>query len=111
MGGVGPTTTTTARKLDFLHGLHLHISTFPHLLPFHAHDPRRRYKLKDRGQIAFGITLQVSAFFLFWLLPSTSRGDIWKFSVASVLFIGALPFIYVAPALQAKLTTRKSQVR
>lgn len=73
--------------------------------------PRRRYNLKDRGQIAFGISLQLIAFLLFWLTPSTSRSDLWKFSFASVLFIGALPFIYVAPALQAKLTTRRCQVR
>jgi MFS family permease len=101
------------------HGPHtcrLLTSSPAHLPKLHFRLPlssphRRRYNLKDRSQIAFGITLQLIAFLLFWLTPSTSRSDLWKFSFASVLFIGALPFIYVAPALQAKLTTRRCQVR
>lgn len=72
---------------------------------------RKRRPISDRVQLTFGMFLQLGGFLIFWLLPAANRKQLWKFAVASVTFVVGLPFVYVAPALQAKLTTQRTQGR
>lgn len=72
---------------------------------------RRKYQIADRIEITIGIVLQFAGFVLFWIMPAHGNQDLWKFVVSSVVFVVGLPFVYIAPALQAKLTTKRAQVR
>eukprot|EP00056_Hartaetosiga_gracilis_P021143 m.22897 g.22897 ORF g.22897 m.22897 type:complete len:506 (-) comp8912_c0_seq2:28-1545(-) len=70
---------------------------------------QRKYNVSDRLEILIGIVLQLIGFALFWAMPAHSNKELWKFAISSVVFVVGLPFVYIAPALQAKLTTRKAQ--
>jgi len=67
--------------------------------------------MSDRLQLTIGMFLQLTGFLIFWLLPATSMNSLWKFGIGSAIFVIGLPFVYVAPALQAKLTSQRTQVR
>lgn len=83
----------------------------------------KKHPIQDRVQIMIGVLLQVAAFFLFWFLPAENHhpdsdksnninsDQIWKFAISSGLFVIGLPFVYIATALQAKLTTENAQGR
>ena len=64
----------------------------------------------DRTEILVGVVLQFFGFLIFWLLPAHNSKQLWKFALGSVVFVAGLPFVYIAPALQAKLTTMRTQV-
>ncbi|EGD75629.1 hypothetical protein PTSG_06693 [Salpingoeca rosetta] len=68
-----------------------------------------KYGILDRTEILVGVVLQLFGFIIFWLLPAHNAGQLWKFALGSVVFVGGLPFVYIAPALQAKLTTMRTQ--
>ncbi|EDQ90232.1 uncharacterized protein MONBRDRAFT_31978 [Monosiga brevicollis MX1] len=94
----------TANSISFIATAVLAIGTYYTMIRI-----QRKYNIADRIEITIGITLQLVGFFLFWLMPSHDTGDVWKFIFSSVIFVIGLPFVYIAPALQAKLTTKRAQ--
>eukprot|EP00730_Choanoeca_flexa_P003488 TRINITY_DN11421_c0_g2_i3.p1 TRINITY_DN11421_c0_g2~~TRINITY_DN11421_c0_g2_i3.p1 ORF type:complete len:445 (+),score=105.64 TRINITY_DN11421_c0_g2_i3:163-1497(+) len=70
---------------------------------------QRKFQISDRMEITVGIVLQFVGFLLFWVMPASGTHDLWKFIVSSVVFVVGLPFVYIAPALQAKLTAKRAQ--
>eukprot|EP00045_Choanoeca_perplexa_P005585 m.47095 g.47095 ORF g.47095 m.47095 type:complete len:450 (+) comp13201_c0_seq1:142-1491(+) len=70
---------------------------------------QRKFQIADRIEITIGIVLQFVGFCLFWAIPAQNSHELWKFVLSSVIFVVGLPFVYIAPALQAKLTTKRAQ--
>eukprot|EP00043_Microstomoeca_roanoka_P013590 m.133320 g.133320 ORF g.133320 m.133320 type:complete len:547 (-) comp15796_c0_seq8:196-1836(-) len=68
-----------------------------------------KYGISDRAEILAGVVLQLVGFIIFYVLPAESKQELWKFVLGSIVFVAGLPFVYIAPALQAKLTTMRTQ--